>query len=470
MVPTTIAPRETTLRHPLLGHPLARVALSSLGHPFLLISANVGNFVQAVEEEAVEAEKCKRCAGPDVACTDASVTAYHAALVAAYCTTPTLTRVVVDFEGEMLGFGGEMTMATFVPYMDTGRDVAVSVAGSVPGLCIDMTSESGIALCRTLMECPTLCKLVWGASSDCAALLHQHYPRSLGVTPRALLDVQLRFSESPKRRTGLAKAIAHVQTQHPDAFAGLPDKATAIDWNRAYATNQKAIPFPLSHTHLRYALDDVHRVARVLTSLGGCGADDLTMCAPVVRRQFRAYDGQPYTLRVEGDESGEAAVHDGATFDPTIFATLPSDSLAPCPGSWFARPHAWSVVAQMSAQEQLALEGDPFGIHWFFREYKMFNIARRNRHSAAQQQRRAVVLQRHLYNVFRRVRVNEPRMNAEGDNRSGGALIPSAPLAPSTVRRMLQTHVELKVFLKKKRVHVQGPNAPTWMTRMTGKR
>ena len=76
----------------------------------------------------------------------------------------------------MLGFGGMMTSAA-VRFLNDTR---------TPGLFVDMETAVGIQLMRELLEAPTLQKLVWGAESDCAALLHQQRPVELGIRPANL--------------------------------------------------------------------------------------------------------------------------------------------------------------------------------------------------------------------------------------------------------------------------------------------
>lgn len=407
--------------------PFMRTASSSLGVPFVLFSDDLRGFVQT--------------GGGDVgsgAYTPDQLHALGEHMVGAYVDGSCgqrPTALVVDFEGEMLGFGGEMTVATFLPYMcEMGDDERGAEPGvPLPGLCVDMTGASGVALCKRLMEAPTLCKLGWGVGSDLAAMLHQTHPRPLDIRPTCLVDVQLRFSESPTKRLGLHRASERILRDYPDAFDGLPDKKECIDWDTAFAQNERAMPFPLAPSHMVYALDDVHRIERVLRHVGGWtpSADEPELHETAPLTVVCSYDQQVY--RLEGVPDGEPPrpLDASAQHLPPELLCIPTP---PTPAPTSDRPlaplHSWFGVERMSTYEQSALAADPYGLRWFYRQLKTYRTACRNRHPEVQRKRRAVLLRRHLANVWRQC---------------GGTL--ETVLGPSDVRRLTAVRAEVDAVL-----------------------
>ena len=284
---------------------------------------------------------------------------------------------VCDFEGERLGYGGELLTAAFVPVATHDN----TCASSRTGVLIDMTCARGIAFCKWLMEAAHLTKWVWGATSDLAALVHQHHPRTLGIVPTALVDVQLLFSERLTRRLALKHAVRAVCNAMPNTpLRQLPAKAHVIDWDAAYAKDKNAIPFPLSHTHVQYALDDLHRVELVVCSAcadtGGADADaTATHNAP--------------------DTAGSALA------DLLISVPAPPKLALPSPIASLQQQHTWSACIGLSQKAQQDIVADPYGMRWFYVQRKGYRTACRYNHPRNQRLRRQNVMRRHVANVLR---------------------------------------------------------------------
>ena len=313
--------------------------------------------------------------------------------------TSTPTGVIVDFEGEMLGFGGEMTVAVCLPYTCV-HPKEVPLAPPLPGLMIDMTCPEGISLCKRVMEAPQLTKLGWGTQSDLASLLHQHTPRTLNIRPVNFVDIQLRFSTSPSKRLGLSRALREL-APHLKQLVDVPSKDSVIQWDHAYARNGKAMPFPLSNDHMHYALDDIHRIATVLqqgggwttpvgtTSPGGTVGSDV----PLLQMACGYDDLIPEHRGVSATSVSLQACTEGPL-------CVPVNDL--CSGAIVnLQPrHEWSAVCQVSTDEQSAIARDPWGLRWFYKQRKAYLRAQRNRAPLEEQRRRQVVLVRHIGNVF----------------------------------------------------------------------
>ena len=398
--------------------PYVACAYSSLGVPFILFSDQLDTFVQH----------------PSVATnrpyTPNELDVLRRELVRLYLGQPGSSQkpsaVVADFEGEMLGFGGEMTVATFLPYMcettNTDRNPTRSQTdhllppAPLPGLCIDMTGPTGISLCKEIMEHSDLCKLVWGMESDCAAMLHQHYPRYLDILPTNAVDVQLRFSKTPSKRLALHEALKTAANTPHESFreniSQLPNKTDVIHWDELYARNKRAMPFPLCEKHLLYALDDTHRVDLVIRIGGGWVVDE--MAPPPTENDLTTlhtetfmcgYDQRPYSVEVPN------AVCPGL---------VKNDGLLPT--------HTWWVTVQLSKIELQALRNDPHGMRWFYRQRNTFELSCYNNHPHTQQLRRAVVIQRHIQNLLRDC---------------GGVEYLKEHFSPSDVKNVREMHVKL---------------------------
>lgn len=205
----------------------------SRGHPFWVLSDRV--FVEGTEPLPAAA-------------LDALVTLVLGVYApSADRMPPDAPPLLMDFEGEMLGHGGVMTAAAF-RFLDT----------AIPGLLLDMDSDVGVRVARAVLAGPAP-KFVWGAESDCASLLHQRYPRPLGIEPVNMVDVQLMFSPSPTRRLAMHKALDRIVTSHPGALDGLPAK-DGVDWDGPASRNERAMPVPWRADHVLYAVDDLVRL------------------------------------------------------------------------------------------------------------------------------------------------------------------------------------------------------------------
>jgi hypothetical protein len=236
------------------------------------------------------------------------------------------TQLLIDFEGEMLGFGGVMTSAAVRFLNDT----------KTPGLFIDMETKLGIQLMREIMESSHLQKLIWGAESDCASLLHQQRPIELGIRPVNVVDVQLMYSTHETKRLSMKKALTTIVETYPEALTKLPPK-DCIEWNEPYSRNQRVLAIPLSSQHVTYAVDDLCRLELVL------------------QHQM---------------------------------------DLVPIHEFQYAQQHTEQLIQVWSK--------DYLGTRWFWRQWRAYKHAVRKKFSIVDQNRRAVVIVRHLMEVHRR--------------------------------------------------------------------
>jgi len=172
--------------------------------------------------------------------------------------------IIADFEGEMPGHGGELVTAAFLPTNAVDKATLKWEPRGMPrtpGLLVDMRCRLGVKVAKKIMESTRLTKLIWGASADFQALMHQDSPVPLGMRPRETVDVQLAFSE-PRRRLGMATMLERVPARFVE---GLPAK-DQIDFDAIYSRNRRALPLPLSRTTAAYAMDDLHRIEAILRS------------------------------------------------------------------------------------------------------------------------------------------------------------------------------------------------------------
>ena len=105
-------------------------------------------------------------------------------------------RVVLlcDFEGENMGWGGDLNMAQFLEtdVVDAERQEFVSGAGVSPasvGLLVHSKCEFGKELIKRVMESESVTKIIWGADSDLASLRHQLDLPS--IRSQSVIDVQV---------------------------------------------------------------------------------------------------------------------------------------------------------------------------------------------------------------------------------------------------------------------------------------
>jgi len=224
---------------------------SSLGCPFVAVSDT--QLVEAVRPPSSDAESRQL-----VAAVTRIIDFYEA----------TSAVLIADFEGEMLGYGGELITGAFVPTSSVEPGSLRKLATNQPvhenqGLLIDMRGSSGIELVRRIMESRAITKLIWGADSDISSLRFQAFPREVGVQPHGVVDVQLAFS-SPTWRLGLARALETVSRNgQSEITSALPDKK-GLDFDTPHSKNRRALVLPLGELEARYAADDLHRIEAVL--------------------------------------------------------------------------------------------------------------------------------------------------------------------------------------------------------------
>jgi len=181
--------------------------------------------------------------------------------------------ILADFEGDMMGFEGELVSAAFQ------RTFAIDPKSLRPlpspgicrdlGLLIDLGCKGSLALVKRVMESDGLSKLIWGADGDVTALRYSPAPRPLDIHSVSVVDAQLAFS-TEKRRLGMAAMLEQLP---PESIAGLPAK-DVIDFNTAHARNRRALALPLSREVARYAVDDLHRLDAILRSKKPSGTNN----------------------------------------------------------------------------------------------------------------------------------------------------------------------------------------------------
>jgi hypothetical protein len=126
--------------------------------------------------------------------------------------------ILADFEGENIGWGGELVTAQFLPTQALDKSLSPTRFLEPPpesemGLLIDADREKSREIVRAVMESRQLTKIIWGADGDLATLRHQLYDSNLNrVVPiRSInvIDVQLGFS-TMSRRLGMKTMMERV--------------------------------------------------------------------------------------------------------------------------------------------------------------------------------------------------------------------------------------------------------------------
>jgi len=237
------------------------VATSSLGCPFLVLSDGV--LVEGLA--APTGEQLRALLGVAARAADALLAGGEA--------------VVMDYEGEMPGHGGELSTAALLPTLTVDRELRVypelpgatalarvtaapAQRESRSGLLVDLRFGAAVQVLRRVLECPEIPKLGWGCDCDFMSLLYQGKPFPLGVTPCAAVDVQLAFS-TPDRRLGMKRALEKIHRKH---LTGLPAKEQ-VDFDHFHSQNRRALTLPLPQLHAAYAMDDLHRIEAILRRL-----------------------------------------------------------------------------------------------------------------------------------------------------------------------------------------------------------
>ncbi|CAE7296894.1 cspA, partial [Symbiodinium microadriaticum] len=220
---------------------------SSLDCPFLVLSE--GQLVESVPAPSVQdLQRLKQLVRN---CID-TCEEYGAALL-------------VDFEGEMPGHGGEVSIAqvqfTQVLDLKTLSPLRLNPLQrfQCPGFLLDLRCPSGVEIIRQVMGSQKILKILWGAQGDCQCLMYQLRPFYIGVYPMATLDAQVAFDASVL--IGMAKML---QTVPSETTGGLPIKEDQINWDASHCENKRALEVPLSRESALYAVDDLHRIEAIV--------------------------------------------------------------------------------------------------------------------------------------------------------------------------------------------------------------
>ena len=182
--------------------------------------------------------------------------------------------ILADFEGEMPGFGGDLSCAQFMPTRVIENSLVTKCTSNAnecllcsphtAGLIVDLRDTGGIMITQLIMSDVAFTKLIWGATGDLTSL---RYQRSLGnIRAKNVVDVQRGFS-SPGRLLGMGTAISRCPRKF---IQGLPSKDQGHDWSPR-AQNRRCVPLPLSQSFAKYAMDDLHRIDAILSCLRPSG-------------------------------------------------------------------------------------------------------------------------------------------------------------------------------------------------------
>jgi len=173
--------------------------------------------------------------------------------------------LLADFEGEMPGHGGEISIAQLQltevldPQNLMPRRVNPQQCFQAPGLLIDLRCYDCIDVIQEVMGSDRIWKLLWGANGDCQCLMYQQRPVHIGVDPKKLIDAQVAFDD--RVRIGMAQMLESVPAE---IQTGLPTKKAQIDWDLFHCENRRALELPLSRQKALYAVDDLHRIEAIL--------------------------------------------------------------------------------------------------------------------------------------------------------------------------------------------------------------
>merc|ERR1712046_153009 len=79
--------------------------------------------------------------------------------------------LIIDFEGEMPGYGGELISAAFLETFSVNGSTLkmtqpINSATPPPGLLLDLRSNRSAAFLRHVMENASITKLGWGSEAD----------------------------------------------------------------------------------------------------------------------------------------------------------------------------------------------------------------------------------------------------------------------------------------------------------------
>ena len=255
---------------------LKSTVMSSLGHPFIVVSRAPGGFLQQIPARNTCELHGRLCDGVKRWIQELRGCPKEGQATGGGGNCAQAKPVMLcDFEGEMPGFGGELSVAQFLPTNifnpDTFQVDPQAAPIRQPGILVDMRDEDGIQLVRLIMEAADITKIAWGADGDLTCLLHQpniakkgwgmhehtesgeqigaldagehssagrHSSegqvsgcQKVGIQSRGVVDVQLVYSDSTSHRTGLAAALNWIETRlHAAVLDGLPDKGGHVDY------------------------------------------------------------------------------------------------------------------------------------------------------------------------------------------------------------------------------------------------
>ncbi|GMH62982.1 hypothetical protein TrLO_g10668 [Triparma laevis f. longispina] len=177
--------------------------------------------------------------------------------------------LLTDFEGENMGWGGDLTCAQFLPTVTISNNEFNpnpasdfdSPLSNETGLLIHSKCEFGKQLIKRVMEARNCTKLIWGADADLTSLRHQlDLPK---INSQNVIDVQLCFSEKTKR-LGMGKMIENVRQMRPQDVAMLPDKERHEYYFLPSTRNMQSTELPYTKEFVYYAMCDLHRIELIL--------------------------------------------------------------------------------------------------------------------------------------------------------------------------------------------------------------
>lgn len=171
--------------------------------------------------------------------------------------------LIVDLEGELVGFGGQLITLAVQPSCaiesSTLSPSKQTTKIDEMGLLLDLEGIASVRLAKRLMEAKECTKIMWGADGDCTSMMYQKHPIPLNMAPVKVVDAQLAFS-TPGRRLGMASMLNRVPGE---MIRSLPTK-DQINWDRYHSQNRRAIPVPIKKRMAIYAVDDLERIEVIL--------------------------------------------------------------------------------------------------------------------------------------------------------------------------------------------------------------
>ena len=247
------SPPASTVDDKLLASPVAQQSVvSPLGTSFLLLSST--HIIESISAPST---------------LNFSDVCLHAdTLIDGWITSDEV--ILADFEGENMGFGGELKLAQFMPTKCINNLLEINQSYPLPepskvGLLVNASCPAGRALIKRIMSSASLTKLIWGADGDLTSLRHQS---DLGISSTNVIDVQLLFS-NPGKRLGMARALDALKELKPALFASisLPEKEFDPTYYLASALNMESTTTPYTTSFVDYSMSDLHRIELLLLHL-----------------------------------------------------------------------------------------------------------------------------------------------------------------------------------------------------------